>query len=459
MLYKENLLRLIGNIADNMNLPCYVVGGYVRDSFLNLNSDDIDIVVEGSGTNLAEVFADFVGSKVDTYETYGTAKVDYLDTKIEFVGARSESYPRSDSRNPIVKPGTLLEDLSRRDFTINSMAICINENNFGNLVDPFSGLDHLKQGVLVTPIEPGKTFSDDPLRMLRCIRFSTKFNFWIEEKTLEGIKENSTRLKIISKERIITEFFKILSYPNCSSGIKLLQMTGLLQEFLPELSVLDTVDDGRHKNNFFHSVEVLRNISKVTDNVWLRFATLLHDIGKDKCKRKDDVTGNWTFYGHPEVGAKMIPIIGKRLRLPNDKIKYLEKIVRLHMRPQKIAEDGITDSAVRRFLVEADDDVEDLLLLSKCDVTTKHFERKLELQKAIDFLEIKIEDLKERDWRREFQPCVNGFDIMEMFNLKKGALVGELKEAMKNEILDGNLKNEREDLINYLKNLYNNNYK
>ena len=453
----DNIFNDLGTLADELNLPCYVVGGWVRDFYLGVPSDDIDIVVEGDGTFLAQKFAEKTGSSVNIFKTYGTAKVSYEGIDVEFVGARSESYPFKDTRNPVVRPGTLLEDLTRRDFTINAMALCLNKDRFGVLVDPFNGLQDLKNKVIVTPTEPGITFSDDPLRMLRCIRFSTKLKFQIEENTLNSVIKNSQRLSIVSKERIMTEFFKILSYPNSAKGIKLLQKTGLLVEFLPEVSALDETDDGRHKNNFYHSVEVLGNICNESDNVWLRFAALLHDIGKDPCKRRDPATGNWTFYGHPEVGARLVDKITERLKLSKSNMEYVKTLVKLHMRPQKIAEVGVTDSAVRRILVDAGDYIKDLLLLSKCDITTKHPQKKEKLRDNMDLLEKRIDDLVVSDWRRDFQPCVNGFDIMEIFGITLGPNIGLLKEEMKNAILDEGLPNEREVLLNFIEQYIKNN--
>lgn len=452
----NDILKLIGGLADELGLPCYVVGGYVRDHFLGVpSSPDIDIVVVGDMYTLARRFSEISGcGKVDIFKTYGTAKVDYFDTQVEFVAARKESYNRN-SRNPIVEPGTIGEDLARRDFTINAIAVCLNENNYGQVLDPFAGRSDIKRGVVKTPQDPNITFFDDPLRMLRAIRFCTKFEFTISGDTYESIERNSKRLDIITPERISQEFLKILGGPDPARGIHLLRGTKLLERFLPEVCALDTVDDGKHKNNFHHTLEVLDNISQESDNIWLRFAALLHDIGKDRCKKQDPITGSWTFYGHPEIGARMVKGIFKRLKLPLDKMEYVQKLVGLHMRPQKIAEDGVTDTAVRRVLVEAGDDISDLLLLSRCDITTKYSDKKERLQGAIDLLEQKIADLKEKDWRRMFQPCVNGYDLMEIFGLTKGPTIGILKDAMKEAILDGKIPNEREALIQFATELYN----
>ena len=451
----NEILKLIGGLADELDLPCYVVGGYVRDYYLGLpNSPDIDIVTVGDVYPLARRFSEVSGSgKMDIFKTYGTAKVDYFDTQVEFVEARKESYNR-ESRNPIVEPGTLEEDLRRRDFTINAIAVCLNEKNYGQVFDPFNGRFDLEEKVIKTPVYPEKTFFDDPLRMLRAIRFATRFSFCIGGDLYESISRNSERLEIITVERIDQEFLKILGGPDPTRGIHLLNGMGLLKQFLPEVCALDTADDGKHKNNFLHTLGVLDNISKVSDNVWLRFAALLHDIGKDRCKKQDPITGGWTFYGHPEIGERMVGGIFKRLKLPLDKAEYVKKLVRLHMRPQKIAEDGVTDTAVRRVLVEAGDDISDLLLLSKCDITTKHDDKKERLQGAIDLLERKIEDLKEKDWRRMFQPCLNGYDLMELFGLTKGPMIGKIKDAMKEAILDGEIPNEREALIQFATEIY-----
>lgn len=447
------LINKLSEISVKNGHESYIVGGWVRDYKLGVDSDDIDIVVVGDGPKMALDFAHSVGGSVDIFKNYGTAKVSWDGIDVEFVTARSESYSR-ESRNPIVTPGTLLEDLRRRDFTINSMAISLNKKDFGRLIDPFGGEKDLENKILRTPRKPEETFFDDPLRMLRCVRFHTKFLFDIETETFEAIRKCADRLNIISSERIATELFKILSYSNPHVGICALEDTGLLEKFLPELSALDTIDDGRHKNNFIHSIKVLENVSRESDNVWLRFAALLHDIGKDRCKRRNEETGEWTFYGHPEIGRRMIDPIFKRLHLPIDKREYVKKLVGLHMRPQKIAAEGVTDSAVRRVLVDAGDDISDLLLLSKSDITTKYSDKKARLQEAINILESKIEDLKVRDWRRMFQPCINGFEIMDMFNLKKGPEVGRLKEAMKEAILDGELPNERPALIEFLNKMY-----
>ena len=451
----NEILKLIGGLADELELPCYVVGGYVRDYYLGLSSSpDIDIVTVGDVYPLARRFSEVSGSgKIDIFKTYGTAKVDYFDTQVEFVEARKESYNR-ESRNPIVEPGTLEEDLRRRDFTINAIAVCLNEKNYGQVFDPFNGRFDIEEKIIKTPVYPEKTFFDDPLRMLRAIRFATRFGFSIGGDLYESISRNSKRLEIITVERIDQEFLKILGGPDPTRGVHLLNGMGLLKQFLPEVCALDTMDNGKHKNNFLHTLGVLDNISKESDNVWLRFAALLHDIGKDRCKKQDPITGGWTFYGHPEIGERMVGGIFKRLKLPLDKAEYVKKLVRLHMRPQTIAEDGVTDTAVRRVLVEAGDDISDLLLLSKCDITTKHDDKKERLQGAIDLLEKKIEDLKEKDWKRMFQPCVNGYDLMELFGLTKGPMIGILKDAMKEAILDGDIPNEREALIQFATELY-----
>ena len=378
--FTDKIFSLISETADTLGLECYVVGGYVRDIFLNRPSKDIDVVVVGSGIRTAEALGKRLGPKahVSVFHNFGTAQVKFFDTEVEFVGARKESYSH-DSRKPIVEDGTLEDDQNRRDFTINALAVCMNKARFGELVDPFGGLEDLKQGIIRTPLDPDITFSDDPLRMMRCIRFATQLNFYIEEETFNALERNRERIKIISYERIKDELNKILLSPIPSKGFVDLDRCGLLELIFPELTALQGVEvrNGRgHKDNFYHTLEVVDNIAKVSDNLWLRWATLLHDIGKPRTKRWDPRLG-WTFHNHNYIGEKMVPEIFRRMKLPmNEKMKYVQKLVGLHMRPIVIADDEVTDSAVRRLLFEAGDDIDDLMALCEADITSKNEARK-----------------------------------------------------------------------------------
>lgn len=373
--FNSKIFALISETADELGLECYVVGGYVRDIFLNRPSKDIDVVVVGSGIEIAQAFGKKLGcgAHVSVFKNFGTAQVKFKDTEVEFVGARKESYSH-DSRKPIVEDGTLEDDQNRRDFTINAMAVCLNKKRFGELVDPFGGMDDLKERTIRTPLDPDITFSDDPLRMMRCIRFATQLNFYIDDETFEALSRNKERIHIISKERIADELNKILLAPIPSKGFIELDRCGLLPLIFPEFSALQGVDvkNGRaHKDNFYHTLEVVDNISKHTDNLWLRWATLLHDIGKPKTKRWEPRIG-WTFHNHNFIGEKMIPDIFRKMKLPmNEKMKYVQKLVGLHMRPIVIADDVVTDSAVRRLLFEAGDDIDDLMMLCEADITSK----------------------------------------------------------------------------------------
>jgi poly(A) polymerase len=443
-----DVFKILSNVADRLGYPCYVVGGYVRDSLLQIPNDDIDIVVEGSGPTMAKAFSDEVNSSVQIFENYGTAKVDYNGLEVEFVGARKESYQRG-SRNPIVEEGTLEDDLLRRDFTINAMAACLNSEHYGEIVDLFNGMEDLRNQVIKTPNDPHITFRDDPLRMLRCIRFATRFGFYIDPVVYEAIKETASELWIISPERITTELMKILSYDRPENGIAKLQDTGLLKLFLPEVSALDeNGGDGiySHKNNFLHSLKVLGNVAKRSKNPWLRLAALLHDIGKVPTKRFDQEKG-WTFTDHEHEGARMMESIFRRLRMPLGKeLDYVRKLVDMHMRPSMISTRVITDSAVRRLLFDAGDDFDDLMILCESDLTTKNIEKRQRIGKHFEVLKDMVQDLRKRDYVREFQPCINGNDIMEMFGLKKCKLVGDLKNIIKNAVLDGTCPNEPEAL-------------
>ena len=454
-LIDKDIFHHISIAADKLGLECYVVGGYVRDLFLERPSNDIDVVVVGSGIQVASELKANLGKKahLSVFRNFGTAQVKYKNIEVEFVGARKESYSH-DSRKPIVEDGTLEDDQNRRDFTINAMAVCLNKARFGELVDPFGGIDDLWDGIIRTPLDPDVTFSDDPLRMMRCVRFATQLNFFIEDETFEALERNAERIKIISGERIEEELNKIMMTATPSKGFIELYRCGLLQLILPELVALDVVDtrNGRaHKNNFYHTLEVLDNICKHTDNLWLRWAALLHDVGKAKCKRWDTVAG-WTFHNHNFVGAKMVPTIFRRLKLPMDsKMKYVQKQVDLHMRPIAIADEEVTDSAVRRLMNDAGDDIDDLMTLCEADITSKNAVRKQRFLDNFRIVREKLKDLKDRDYKRLLQPCVDGNEIMEMFNLKPSREVGVLKKTLKDAVLDNKVPNEREPLLALLR--------
>ena len=454
-LIDKEIFHHISAAADKLGLECYVVGGYVRDLFLERPSNDIDVVVVGSGIQVASELKAILGKKahLSVFRNFGTAQVKYKDIEVEFVGARKESYSH-DSRKPIVEDGTLEDDQNRRDFTINAMAVCLNKARFGELVDPFGGIDDLWDGIIRTPLDPDVTFSDDPLRMMRCVRFATQLNFFIEDETFEALERNAERIKIISGERIEEELNKIMMTATPSKGFIELYRCGLLQLILPELVALDVVDtrNGRaHKNNFYHTLEVLDNICKHTDNLWLRWSALLHDVGKAKCKRWDATVG-WTFHNHNFVGAKMVPTIFRRLKLPMDsKMKYVQKQVDLHMRPISIADEEVTDSAVRRLMNDAGDDIDDLMTLCEADITSKNAVRKQRFLDNFRIVREKLKDLKDRDYKRLLQPCVDGNEIMEMFNLKPSREVGVLKQTLKDAVLDNRVPNEREPLLALLR--------
>ena len=455
-LLDKDIFHHISNAADKLGLECYVVGGYVRDLFLERPSNDIDVVVVGSGIQVASELKAVLGKKahLSVFRNFGTAQVKYKHTEVEFVGARRESYSH-DSRKPVVEDGTLEDDQNRRDFTINALAVCLNKARFGELVDPFGGVDDLWDGIIRTPLDPDVTFSDDPLRMMRCVRFATQLNFFIDDETFEALERNAERIKIISGERIEEELNKIMMTPTPSKGFVDLYRCGLLQIILPELVALDVVEtrNGRaHKNNFYHTLEVLDNICKHTDNLWLRWSALLHDVGKAKCKRWDSVAG-WTFHNHNYVGAKMVPNIFRRLKLPMDsKMKYVQKQVDLHMRPIVIADEEVTDSAVRRLMNDAGEDIDDLMTLCEADITSKNVARKQRFLDNFRIVREKLKDLKERDYKRLLQPCIDGNEIMEMFHLKPSREVGVLKQTLKDAVLDNKVANEREPLMELLRN-------
>lgn len=444
----HKIFHQISECADQLGLECYVVGGYVRDLFLQRPSKDIDVVVVGSGIAVAKALSKSLGKSahLSVFKNFGTAQVKSHGMEVEFVGARKESYSH-DSRKPIVEDGTLEDDQNRRDFTINALAICLNKAHFGELIDPFDGIADLEDGIIRTPLDPDITFSDDPLRMMRCIRFATQLNFFIEDETFEALSRNKERIKIISKERIADELNKIILAPTPSKGFVDLDRCGLLPLIFPEMAALEGVEtrNGRaHKDNFYHTLEVLDNISRHTDNLWLRWSAILHDIGKPTTKRWDNLNG-WTFRNHNFVGMKMVPEIFRHMRLPmNEKMKYVQKLVNLHMRPITIADSEVTDSAVRRLLFEAGDDIDDLMTLCEADITTKNSIRKQRFLNNFKLVREKLVDLEERDRIRNFQPPVDGNEIMETFHQGSGPWIKTLKDTIKNAILDGKIPNEHD---------------
>ena len=457
----KNIFHRIGETADEMGVECYLVGGYVRDIFLERPTNDIDVVVVGSGIEVAKALQKKLGNNPKTgrprahlavYRNFGTAQVKYHDTEVEFVGARRESYDRN-SRKPVVEDGTLEDDQNRRDFTINAMAVCLNSSRFGALVDPFDGIYDLEDGIIRTPLDPDITFSDDPLRMMRCVRFSAQLKFFIDDETFDALSRNAERIKIVSGERIADELNKIMKTAQPSRGYVELQRCGLLQLIIPELAALDIVEtrNGRaHKNNFYHTLEVVDNVARKSDNLWLRWAALFHDIGKTKSKRWEPAIG-WTFHNHNYVGAKMIPAIFRRMKLPMDsKMKYVEKLVDLHMRPIAIADEIVTDSAVRRLMNDAGDDIDDLMTLCEADITSKNEVRKKQFLENFRMVREKLADLKERDYKRLLQPVIDGNEIMEMFDMKPCREVGQLKQYLKDAVLDNRVANEREPLMELL---------
>ena len=452
--FSHKIFKQIGEIADDLGMECYVVGGYVRDIFLERPSKDIDVVVVGSGIAIAEALGKRLGkgAHVSVFKNFGTAQLKYRGTEVEFVGARKESYTH-DSRKPIVENGTLEDDQNRRDFTINALAVCLNNERYGQLVDPFDGMADMRERIIRTPLDPDITFSDDPLRMMRCIRFATQLNFYIDDETFDSLSRNVERIGIISKERIADELNKIILSPTPSKGFVELDRSGLLPLIFPELSALQGVEtkNGRaHKDNFYHTLEVLDNISQQTDNLWLRWAALLHDIAKPATKRWEPKVG-WTFHNHNFVGEKMIPSIFRNMKLPmNEKMKYVQKLVSLHMRPIVIADEEVTDSAVRRLLFEASDDIDDLMLLCEADITSKNLERKQRFLNNFQLVRQKLKDLEERDRIRNFQPPISGEEIMETFGLAPCQQVGSIKSAIKDAILDGIIPNEYEPARAYM---------
>ncbi|MBR1415250.1 MAG: HD domain-containing protein [Prevotella sp.] len=465
----QEIFHQISEVADGLGVECYVVGGYVRDVFLERPSNDIDVVVVGSGIEVATALKRKLGRRahLSVFKNFGTAQVkihsgerreESEELEVEFVGARKESYSH-DSRKPIVEDGTLEDDQNRRDFTINAMAICLNKSRFGELVDPFNGLADLEDGIIATPLDPEVTFSDDPLRMMRCIRFATQLRFDIEPVTFEALEHMADRIKIVSAERIEVELNKIMLSPTPSRGFVDLQRCGLLNILMPELAALDIVEqrNGRaHKNNFYHTLEVLDNVAKSGEGspesrtLWLRWAALLHDIGKTKTKRWDPAIG-WTFHNHNYIGMKMVAPLFRRLKLPmGPELHYVEKLVELHMRPQVIADDIVTDSAVRRLLNDAGDDIDDLMTLCEADITSKNEVKKKIFLENFRMVREKLTDLKEKDYKRLLQPVIDGNEIMQLFGLKPSREVGLLKQYLKDAVLDNRVENEHDALMQLL---------
>lgn len=439
------VFKVARKIVGQEKLEAYVIGGFVRDLLLDRPSKDIDIVVIGNGMDLAQKIADELRvKKVSYFKSFGTAQFVYKDLEVEFVGARKESYNR-DSRKPVVEDGSLQDDQNRRDFTINALALSLSDHNFGDIIDPFGGMADLEKGIIRTPLEPNKTFTDDPLRMLRAIRFANQLNFKIVPKSLHALKDNAERLNIISKERISDELNKIILCDEPSRGFKLLFSTQLLHQFFPEMIALqgvETIDGKAHKDNFYHTLEVLDNICQKTDDLWLRWSAIMHDIAKPETKRFDNKAG-WTFHGHEEIGARMVPRIFRRLSLPMDhKMKYVQKMVRLHLRPIALVKGSVTDSAIRRLLNEAGDDIDDLMTLCNADITSKNEFKVRKYKKNFEMVKDKLRTVEEKDKVRNFQPPIDGKLIMDTFGIGPCSEIGEIKQSIKDAILDGEIPNE-----------------
>tara|TARA_X000000368_G_scaffold419095_1_gene422457 strand:+ start:16804 stop:18225 length:1422 start_codon:yes stop_codon:yes gene_type:complete len=453
---KEPIFKIIQIVSDELNYPTYVVGGWVRDLLLKRNQKktDIDFVCIGSGIKLAQKTVLKLGDEatLKVFKKFGTAMINYKDSNYEFVGARKESY-RSESRKPIVEDGTLEDDQNRRDFTINAMSIQLNKKNYGLLIDPFNGQKDLDKKLIRTPLNPNKTYSDDPLRMMRAVRFATQLNFEIDKRSYQAIIKNAERLSIISQERITVELNQIILTPTPSRGFKMLFNTKLLHQFFPEfvkLQGVDAVGNHKHKDNFYHTIEVLDNISKDTDNLWLKWAAILHDIAKPQTKRYEEGHG-WTFHTHEFIGGKMVPGIFRRLKLPlNEKMRYVEKLVRLHLRPIVLAKDIVTDSAIRRLLFDAGDDIEDLMTLCDADITSKNPNKVKKYLNNFKLVRQKLKDVEAKDHIRNFQPPVDGLEIMKIFNMKQGHEIGILKSAIKNAILDGKINNNKKEALAFV---------
>ena len=448
------LFKIISKVAQENNQTVYIVGGYVRDLLMQRKAPtDIDFVTEQSGIELAKAVGKELGDlKVSVFKTYGTAMIKYKDLDLEFVGARKESYSE-DSRKPAVETGTLEDDQKRRDFTVNALAISLNSENFGELIDPFNGREDMQNKILRTPLEPAQTYSDDPLRMMRAIRFASVLHFEIEKNSLEAIKQEAERIKIVSMERIMVEFNKIMLSEKPSVGLKLMEETTLLEKIIPELTALrgiEEVEGQTHKDNFWHTLEVVDNISKNTDNLWLRWAALLHDIGKAPTKKFVEKIG-WTFHGHEFLGSKMVKNLFTRLKLPlGTDMKYVQKMVKLSSRPIALIDDGTSDSALRRLLFDAGEDLEDLFTLCKADITTKNASKQEKFKKNFEYVAKKIKEVEEKDHVRNFQPPISGEEIMEMFSLKPGREIGILKEKVKEAILEGEIANDKDEARNFV---------